>query len=97
MKIKPFFLILTLISSLSAFAYDFSAVNDDGIAIYYNITSKTEPYTAAVAYYSYSGDVNIPESVTYSGKSYSVTKIADSAFSGCSKLTSITIPESIVS
>ena len=44
----------------------------------------------------YSGDVVIPESVTYNGKTYSVTSIGDYAFYACG-VTSITIPNSVTS
>ena len=44
---------------------------------------------------SYSGATVIPESVTYSGKAYRVTSIGNSAFSNCTGLTAITIPESV--
>ena len=43
----------------------------------------------------YTGDIEIPSSITYNNKNYSVTHISDYAFSGCSDLTSITIPNSI--
>ena len=44
-----------------------------------------------------SGDINILASVTYDGSHYSVTDIISDAFSGCSALTSITIPDSVTS
>ena len=45
---------------------------------------------------SYSGEVAIPESVTF-GNTFNVTSIADDAFKNCTGLTSVTIPESITS
>ena len=45
----------------------------------------------------YSGNITIPNSVTYLGKNYSVTSIGDWAFSDCSGLTSVTIPNSVTS
>ncbi len=44
-----------------------------------------------------SGNVVIPASVSYEGTAYSVTSIGGSAFSGCTGLTSITIPNSVIS
>lgn len=43
------------------------------------------------------GDIRIPETVEYKNKIYFVTSIGDSAFYGCSYLTSITIPNSVIS
>lgn len=91
-------LLLTLLivamslSSFSVTAHDFEV---DGI--YYNILSSTE-LTVEVTSSSnniYSGDIVIPESVTYSGSTYSVIKIGDSAFEFCSNLTSVSMPNSI--
>ena len=44
-----------------------------------------------------SGSVIIPSTVTYNGTTYSVTSIGDYAFSYCSGLTSVTIPNSVTS
>ena len=43
----------------------------------------------------YSGKIVIPSEVSYQGTTYSVTGIGESAFSGCSKMTSVTIPSSV--
>ena len=44
-----------------------------------------------------SGNVDIPETVTYQSHVYSVTSIASYAFRDCTKLTSINIPNSVTS
>ena len=44
-----------------------------------------------------SGEIVIPETVTYNGKNYSVTSIGDDAFFSCRGLTSVTIPNSVTS
>ena len=72
------------------------AVEIDGI--WYNLISKIKEAEVTKnpnAYYS--GDVVIPPSVTYDGQPYSVTSIGEWAFSGCSALTSVTIPNSVIS
>ena len=90
---------LFLMTAMLSFAHDFESGG-----IYYWITSLSAPYTVAVTYrgtsysqYSneYTGEVTIPESVSYGGKTYSVTSIGWAAFSGCSSLTSIEIPNSV--
>ncbi len=79
----------------SADEYDFSAVNSDGVKIYYNIISD-QNLTCEVNCCDYSKEINIPSSVTYAGKSYSVTSIGQSAFLRAS-VTSVTIPNSVTS
>ena len=66
--------------------------------LHYNITSSSEPYTVEVSdAVSSITTVTIPETVTYNGITYSVTRIGNRAFSGCSSLTSVTIPNSVTS
>ena len=75
--------------------------------IYYNITSETDK-TVEVTYpgndlpqgndsNEYSGAVVLPESVTYNGNIYSVTRIGDAAFKFCDGLVSVEIPNSVIS
>ena len=86
-------LVLSIVFGCSALAYD---VKVDGI--YYNLddTNKTAEVTNE-DYDSYSGVVVIPASFKVNEIDYSVTSIGKSAFSWCSGLTSISIPNSVTS
>lgn len=67
----------------------------DGIEYTLNSSKRTASVTSKSP--RYAGDVIIPPTVTFSGTTYSVTSIEGYAFSGCSDLTSITIPASVTS
>lgn len=44
---------------------------------------------------SYSGDVVVPDQVTYKGRVYDVTSVGDNAFTGCDGLTSVQLPSKV--
>ena len=82
-------LLAALCTAATALAYHFQSGD-----LYYDITSYN---TVAVTYQEYWSSTNyqglstatIPETVTYNGTTYSVTKIGSSAFHDCSSLIDI--------
>ncbi len=66
-----------LASAPSAMAYDFASGG-----LYYNVLSETDGTIEITQSGSgtYSGDIIVPDVVTYNGKTYKVTRIGDSAF-----------------
>ena len=95
---KLFLSILLLALPLLATAADIAVENSDGVTIYYNyINNGTELEVTSKGNYSYSGAVNIPEEVTYMSRTRKVTTIGNHAFSSCTGLTSVTIPNSVTS
>ena len=90
---RVFASLLLLTISMLSWAYDFE-VN----GIYYSrcwFDDATMQVTSGTN--SYSGDIVIPSSVMYGDKTYNVTAIGERAFSGCSGLTSVIIPEGVTS
>ena len=86
-----FFTLFSLMVCTMLRAYD---AKIDGI--YYNLSGNKATVTYRDAFYdSYKGDLVIPESISYNGKTYSVTSIGHLAISNCTSLNSITIPKSI--
>ena len=68
----------------------------DGIAYTLDDDTKTASVKKEYAGY-YSGDVIIPETITYDNVTYTVTSIGDGAFNECKKITSVVIPNSVTS
>ncbi len=97
---KQLFLFVLLLLPMVASAYDIAVENADGVTIYYNyITDGTELEVTykSTSGNSYSGNVVIPEEVTYMNATRKVTIIGSRAFYKCSSLTSVTIPTSVTS
>lgn len=89
-----FSLLLALLMSMVSTTVLAYHAEIDGV--YYNFSE----YEASVTYKntnynSYSGDVVIPEQVEYDDMYYTVKYIGEYAFTGCSELTSITIPNTV--
>ena len=65
--------------------------------ITYQYDTETGEATVNDADESISGNVEIPGTIEVEGKEYAVTSIGNVAFSGCSSLTEVAIPESVTS
>ena len=87
-------LLLSAVGMTKALALDFTegnltyTVNEGGTSV--TVTGHADGTSAT-------GALDIPESVTHGAYTYAVTDIEDYAFSGCSGLTSVTIPASMTS
>ena len=91
-------IMLFCMKGIRAFAYDIKVPNSDGVSIYYSYngdgTSVSVCFDSSKKFF---GNVVIHETITYNNKTYSVTSIGSSAFSGSTGLKSVTIPESVTS
>lgn len=88
---------LGLFSTTEVFAYDCEV---DGIYYYRVSTSELEVTNKVFSDQNrsaYSGTVNIPSTVTYNGRTYTVVSIGEYAFRDCSQITSVNIPASVKS
>lgn len=75
-------------ATVNGLYYNLSGGNAELTCLSYN--SSTNQYSS-----NYKGDITIPQTITYNGKSYIVTSIKDHAFYRCDQLTSVYIPKSI--
>ena len=81
--------------------YDFSAVNETGVSLYYRITSDANKTVEVIyphvegdywgGYTKPTGSLIIPSSVTHDGVDYTVVSIGEFAFYECTGLTAVTV------
>jgi len=97
-----FIIMMGVCMSVAAKTYDFK-IENNGVMIYYQILKGEESTVQVVRkkdsydHNTYSGNVVIPSSVQYKGVDYKVTRIAMSAFDYCKQLTSVELPQSLLS
>ena len=94
LKFKKWLFILLCVCSQITYGHD---IEVDGI--YYNIISDN---SVSVTYYGdyqysaqYSGEIVIPESISYNGNSYIVTEIGNCSFAFCDLVPKVILPNSI--
>ena len=84
------------ITGYRAYAYDIAVKTSDGVTFYYNKINYPQKGYEVVGASPSSGNIVIPESVD-GYKDSKVISIGIQAFSGCTGLTSVTIPNSVTS
>jgi len=101
---KQLLLLVILMLPLVASAHDIAVQNADGVTIYYNYINDGKELEVTFRrtdipsnHDTYTGNVVIPEEVTYMNRTRKVTGIGIAAFNDCSALYSVTIPNSVTS
>ena len=94
------FIILLVAGINLAYGYDFSAVCSSGQTLYYSFGSGgvevVAPSYQWISGTKPTGHLVIPSSVSYMGASYPVTTISSGAFTRCSGILSVVIPNSVL-
>lgn len=105
---KTLLLVALIMAAMSGWCqtYNHSEVAPTGQTLYYNVQYGTATVvhpasnnaaTGWTGFTAPTGALAIPATVNYQGYSYPVTTIGREAFSGCTGLTSVTLPTSMVS
>ena len=87
---KQLLLLVVMLLPLVASAYDFEV---NGIFYGYNATNQTAYVTSGNT--KYSGDIIIPNTVSYNGRQMSVSEIGWEAFKDCTELASVSMTNSV--
>lgn len=96
MKKSTFLLQFVLLALFILGAKDVSAYDFVSGGIYYSVNSTGATVENNGSFNTYSGNVTIPSSVTYSGNTYTVVSIGYQAFKGSTGLKSVTLPNTIM-
>lgn len=91
--VLSFAFLLSPFTSLRAQGFYDTTVN--GQVLYFGLSNGVAVVHNKSSYTSLSGDLVIPDSVTYNGTTYAVCIIFNLAFAGCTGLTSVTLPRPI--
>ena len=101
------FIVLTITNGLCGSHYYFSSVCSSGQTLYYlklssNTVCVTYPNDGNLShtydgYNKPTGNIIIPETVSFDGVTYSVTRIFSGTFANCSEINAIFIPNSVTS
>ena len=90
-KIKIALLMMATFVGLNAFSYDFTQGG-----VYYDISNiSRHELTVTSGDNPYSGEVTIPYYVSYNNEEYHVIAIGRYAFSGCTALSKVSLPEGL--
>ena len=86
-------LLVILVGLLVALSPEAHAIEVGGM--YYGINSDSTTVFVTYGPNKYRGDITIPNTIAYEGKTYTVSSIGHSAFSGCNDLTSVAMGNTI--
>ena len=99
--------IISLFICIESIAFDFSLTSPSGQVLFYNINNGTSTVmvtapvhskvkSSYVGYTKPSGNLIIPNEVNNNGVTYVVTAIDNNAFSNCTELETVVIPDNVV-
>ncbi len=96
---KTLLFLAFLCASTQIFSTSFTAANEDGKLINYELLPSTNNQVMVVPLdgnAKYSGKINIPMSFEHEGDTYFVVELRYAAFQGCTELSEVSIPVSIM-
>ena len=104
---KIIFAVLFLFICIESIAFDFSLTTPSGQVLFYDVNEGTSTVmvtapvhskvkSSYVGYTKPSGNLIIPNEVSNNGINYTVTAIDNNAFSNCTELETVVIPDNVV-